>query len=90
MTRESITCHQNLKPQDPQCLCKTPGQVVDAETSSYGYASQNPQAYRLRVALENDNSVLQNNLTGDFVDSGDGLCNPASRYYCIGSEKYAP
>ena len=36
----AAVCPQNIKPQDPLCECKTPGQVIDMVLHTYGYIRQ--------------------------------------------------
>lgn len=88
-------CPNNLRPQDPLCECKTPGQEVLVPIQhTYGYMSssgQNWQYYKLRTQLEDINHhILQTGLTGDFLSVGDNGCNPAQGYYCVGNAEFVP
>lgn len=90
----ATACPQNIKPQDPLCECKTPNEVppdggIISHTYGY-YVGQGDQSYRIRAQLENNNSVLQNSLTGDFVYGSDDGCDTSQLYYCVGNGAYIP
>ncbi|HEV8601274.1 MAG TPA: hypothetical protein VGQ87_01610, partial [Patescibacteria group bacterium] len=67
-------------PNDP--LDKTPD-ISDNSATYYPPYNGNEKGYVLRAILETNSAAFQTDADGDYYNIGDGLCEDASRYYCI-------